>query len=308
MGSTDISSSRSKSVGVLIWVVTILAVLVAAWGFWFDTHANANGVRAVPYLLLIFAGSLGNKAIRSFHMALLASALYLISLIVQPPRLGADEMLTFSLMSATIIWVPSLMSIIQRRRFARLDEKLYEVAKLDRLTRLHNRHFLLEELDKAIQRWRRGQMRFSVMLVDIDGLSRINGHYGEQVGDEVLGFTGRVLRACCRDLDYLGRLGADRFLLILPATEAKDAMTLALRIQEKLTKAPIKSKNDEAVAISVSIGIVQFNNGRWSAEDTLAACDAALDTSRAEGYGEVSVYDSDEAPEDAAERADSLAA
>lgn len=292
----------------MVWIITLAAILVAAMGFWFDTHSNANGVRAVPYLLLIFAGSFGDKAIRSFHMALLASALYIGSIIVQPPRLSGEDMLAFSLMSAAIIWVPSLMSIIQRRRFSRLDEKLYEVAKLDKLTRLHNRHFLLEELDKAIQRWRRGQMRFSTMLVDIDGLSRTNAHYGETIGDEVLSFTGQVLRNCCRDLDYLGRLGADRFLLILPATESKDAMTLALRIQEQLLKAPIKSKNDETVTISVSIGIVQFNNGRWSAEDTLAACDAALDTCRAEGYGEISVYESDEAPTDATERAGSLAA
>lgn len=143
MGSTEIPNTQTKPAGFFVWAITILAVLVAAVGFWFDTHANANGVRAVPYLLLIFAGSLGNNAVRSFHMALVASALYITSLIVQPPRLTGEEMLTYSVMSAAIIWIPSLMSIIQRRRFSRLDEKLYEVAKLDRLTRLHNRHFLI---------------------------------------------------------------------------------------------------------------------------------------------------------------------
>jgi hypothetical protein len=53
----------------------------------------------------------------------------------------------------------------------------------------------------------------------------------------------------------------------------------------------------------VSMGIVQFNNGHWSAEDTLCACNAALDASRAKGYGQISVYESDELPAEPASRA-----
>jgi diguanylate cyclase (GGDEF)-like protein len=276
--------------------LALLAAAAAVWGFWFDTHANSDGIRGVFYLPIIFSAALATGKRRSLQAFLLVSALCVASYILQPPRLGAEQALQYLLMSALVIGLPSLMSMALRQRLGRSRRRLYDVAKLDRLTRLHNRHYLLEELDKAIQRWRRGQMRFSAMVVDVDGLSRINASHGEPFGDEVLAEIAMMLRSTCRELDYVGRLGADRFLLILPATEAKDAMNVALRVQQKLSQRWLKAPSGEAVSVSVCMGIVQFNNGRWSASDTLSACDVALAQSRAQGYGQVTVYQSDEAP------------
>jgi diguanylate cyclase (GGDEF)-like protein len=288
---------------LLMVPLTLVAVTVAAWGFWFDTHANSEGVRAVFYLPLIVIAALADNRRRSLQALLLVSGLCILSYILQPPKLGLEQMRVQSLMAALVIGLPSIMSMLLRRRYRRLDERLYQVAKLDRLTHLHDRHYLLEELDKAIQRWRRGQMQFSAMVVDVDGLSNTNARYGERLGDELLARTAMILRDSCRELDYLGRLGADRFLLILPATEATDAMHLAKRAQQHIGDSLLKADNDEVVSISVSMGIVQFNNGHWSAEDTLCACNAALDASRAKGYGQISVYESDELPAEPASRA-----
>lgn len=283
--------------------LTLVAAITAAWGFWFDTHGNSEGVRAVFYLPLIATAALAGNKRRSLQALLLVSGLCILSYILQPPKLGPEQMRLQTLMTALVIGLPSIMSMLLRSRYRRLDERLYQVAKLDRLTHLHDRHYLLEELDKAIQRWRRGQMKFSAMVVDVDGLSNINARYGERLGDQLLATTAMILRDSCRELDYLGRLGADRFLLILPATEAKDAMNLAMRAQQHIGDSLIKTDSDEVVSVSVSMGIVQFNNGHWSAEDTLSACNAALDASRAKGYGQISVYESDELPEEAASRA-----
>jgi diguanylate cyclase (GGDEF)-like protein len=97
---------------------------------------------------------------------------------------------------------------------ARLIQSLTDLATTDLLTGLHNRRYVLSELDKAIQRSRRPGHRFSLVLFDLDGFKQVNDTQGHPAGDLVLKKASAALQSVCREGDVLGRYGGDEFLLI----------------------------------------------------------------------------------------------
>jgi len=107
---------------------------------------------------------------------------------------------------------------------ARLIQSLTDLATTDALTGLHNRRYVLSELNKALQRARRTNQRFSVVLFDLDGFKQINDTLGHAAGDAVLKRAAAALQRISREGDVLGRYGGDEFLLItygdLPAAQS----------------------------------------------------------------------------------------
>jgi diguanylate cyclase (GGDEF)-like protein len=97
---------------------------------------------------------------------------------------------------------------------------------LDRLTGLPNRHFFLEEVDRHIERLDYDQLTGTMMMIDLDGLRRVNALYGHDAGDNLLTRVAAMLRGTVRPTDIVARVGADEFGLWL---DGMDHMTAAER-------------------------------------------------------------------------------
>lgn len=119
-------------------------------------------------------------------------------------------------------------------RNAMLYAQVEELAARDRLTGLYNRRLFEEHLEVASARAVRTGEELSLLVVDVDGLKRINDLGGHPAGDAALVALAEALRASIRAGDVCCRLGGDEFAVILPGSTSEAAVKIADRAQTRL--------------------------------------------------------------------------
>jgi diguanylate cyclase (GGDEF)-like protein len=117
---------------------------------------------------------------------------------------------------------------------ALLYNQVLEMAHYDQVTRLYNRHCFEEQLEAAVARSARSGEPLALLVIDLDGLKRINDLGGHPAGDEALRSAAEALRQSCRTGDVPCRLGGDEFAVILPGATPEAAGIVAQRAQSRL--------------------------------------------------------------------------
>jgi diguanylate cyclase (GGDEF)-like protein len=153
---------------------------------------------------------------------------------------------------------------------ARLFEKVRHLAVSDPLTGLANYRRLLDVLERETERSNRTGRPFSILLLDVDGLKKINDTYGHLVGSRAICRLADTLRMNIRAVDTAARYGGDEFVLVLPEAPENDARKVALRIHEVM-------RNDaEEPSVSASIGISTYRGEGARIEKLLSDADKDL--------------------------------
>ncbi len=119
---------------------------------------------------------------------------------------------------------------ISRRKA--VESRLQFLNQRDALTGLYNRHFLLQELTRTVERIAAGGEPGSLLYLDIDQLKDVNDIYGHAAGDRLLLRVARVIRDKVRDQDLVARYGGDEFVVLMPGFD----MTQAEAVREMLTR------------------------------------------------------------------------
>jgi diguanylate cyclase (GGDEF)-like protein len=175
-------------------------------------------------------------------------------------------------------WVDVQEDITER---IKQDAKIAHMARHDMLTGLPNRTQLIERLEGALMRTRRGE-NIALLFIDLDRFKHVNDTQGHAMGDDLLKEVAQRLRHTVRQGDLVARLGGDEFVVLQtilgPAQEAAD---LAARIVASLS-GPY-DLNGRIVEIGASVGIAVSRDGREASEALLSRADAALYRSKAAG-------------------------
>src|SRR5213080_392593 len=144
------------------------------------------------------------------------------------------------------------------------------LAVTDPLTGLGNYRRLLDVLHVEIERSGRTGRPFAVLLLDLDGLKKINDRYGHLIGSQALCRLADVLRVHCRAIDTAARYGGDEFAVILPETTAAAARLVASRIRSRLATDNLQPP------LSVSIGVAVYPQDGETIEALLRTADREL--------------------------------
>src|SRR3990172_12779735 len=99
--------------------------------------------------------------------------------------------------------------------------ELEEMASHDELTQLYNRRHFYERFQEMLARARAGKQSLALVMLDIDGLKKINDEYGHSVGDIMIANLAKVIAKHTRTNDVPARLGGDEFAILIPDTDKR---------------------------------------------------------------------------------------
>jgi diguanylate cyclase (GGDEF)-like protein/PAS domain S-box-containing protein len=133
--------------------------------------------------------------------------------------------------------------------YKQCEQDLTALAVTDGLTGLANYRRHMETFSAEIRRFHRTGRPFAIIMLDLDGLKRINDHYGHLVGSRALCRLAEILRTSCRSVDTPARYGGDEFVVVLPEADLDIAQGVVERITTRL------AADDEPPVLSVSSGI-----------------------------------------------------
>jgi diguanylate cyclase (GGDEF)-like protein len=169
---------------------------------------------------------------------------------------GADDYITKP-------FIPEELELRLRtgKRILDLQQSLKEAlevqrfqAQHDRLTGIFNHVEILNILEKELDRARRQNGNLAVIMGDLDRFKKVNDTYGHVAGDAVLVEVAARMKNNIRLYDSAGRYGGEEFLLVLPGCTNEEAIIIANRILESISKEPVIF-NNTLIKVTISLGL-----------------------------------------------------
>ena len=158
-----------------------------------------------------------------------------------------------------------------RKHFESVQQQLLLLANTDDLTKVYNRRYLVEHLEKCINKSKRYDTDFSLIFIDINKFKSINDLYGHITGDHVLTLVGASITESIRNYDTGARYGGDEFVILLPEATVSAAEIIVERIRIKLRE---KTNNLFAEPVNIAAGIIAGKDK--SLEEILAEADEKM--------------------------------
>lgn len=194
-----------------------------------------------------------------------------------------------------VIWLFGLLGISayhvvrkrEIRRIARQQELEYQ-ASTDALTGLANRHAFMTRAEQELARAKRYGGELSLLMADIDFFKKVNDTYGHQAGDIVLKELADVFLLALRDIDFAARFGGEEFVVLLPGTNAENALKTAERLRVLVGDAKVALPQGGMVKLTVSIGVASYAAfANDSLEKLIYEADKALYAAKEAGRNKV---------------------
>jgi diguanylate cyclase (GGDEF)-like protein len=244
-------------------------------------------------------GALGTRALafvralpRSFSYPILGALMVLGVLMVLPlgEALMADAPLSLRWLLSDVARLPVACAYIALSTLLVVTvlghvvggwlDRAQLLADTDALTGLFNRRHFARRLAEEMSRASRFRSQTCVLCLDVDRLKAINDRFGHKAGDRALVMVAQAVSRNLRPADVFARLGGDEFAVLLPVTAEKEALSVAGRLLASVSRRRLPRIGH----VAVSIGICELGPAA-SAEEVLAAADAALYRAKREGGG-----------------------
>ena len=195
--------------------------------------------------------------------------------------------------------VVGVMADVTERK--RMLEEMCRLARTDSLTGLFSRGHFMELAGREVARCRRNLSPLSLLIVDVDYFKCVNDTFGHDVGDQALIALASVMRRAVREVDVIGRLGGEEFVVLLPDAGRQEAVAVSERVVEAVRARVIECSEGE-VALTVSVGVTPWREGD-DLDDLLKFADIALYAAKKKGRDRVEAYQHEAHADEADKRA-----
>ncbi|MCI0911473.1 putative bifunctional diguanylate cyclase/phosphodiesterase [Pseudomonas putida] len=198
-----------------------------------------------------------------------------------------------------VLAVALLTSVLDARLEARTAElarsltlanqELTQLALHDTLTGLPNRTLLSDRIEQAIGKVAEQGGCFALMFIDLDGFKPVNDAFGHHVGDLLLKAVAARLRGHLHSQDTLARIGGDEFVLLVALQEPADAMDVAVKQVNLISRAFRVAEHD--LQLTASVGIALYPGNGQDQLELLRNADAAMYHAKSAGKNGYSFFD-----------------
>lgn len=166
----------------------------------------------------------------------------------------AQTVIDYTLMvQISIVFIIIIFAFVYRQyETNRYTKKLLYLSQTDILTGLYNRTKIDQTLNDEMQRAKRLEHSFSILLFDIDYFKKVNDNFGHQMGDKVLLALSNVAKESIRTYDVIGRWGGEEFLVLCPECAYEEAMVVAERLRESIQNASFPTSVQHTISVGVA--------------------------------------------------------
>ena len=176
--------------------------------------------------------------------------------------------------------------ITERKLF---EAELKRQAHIDHLTGVSNRGYFMVQAEQELSRAQRYDNPLSLFMLDIDFFKKVNDSHGHKVGDLVLIKLADICRQTLREMDIIGRVGGEEFVILLPETDLIEATKVAERLREFIEKSKVPLESGLPLHFTVSIGVTSMVSKEENLDELLNLADKALYEAKAKGRNQVCV-------------------
>lgn len=167
------------------------------------------------------------------------------------------------------------------------EARMRELSVRDHLTKLFNRRYLEESLEREIKRSLRSHYSIGVILFDLDHFKHINDEWGHAAGDLVLQQLGQMALINIRGGDMACRYGGDEFVLVLPEASSEVTRERAEGLLEGVKKHQLEYNAQQLRNITISIGVAIYPDHGSTGTEILRSADKALYQAKSQGRDSV---------------------
>ena len=153
-------------------------------------------------------------------------------------------------------------------------ETIYRMTIMDGLTGIHNKRYLVEQLDRELSRATRHGRPLSMVICDIDHFKLVNDEFGHLAGDYVLKEVAQLAKSRIRPDDVIARYGGEELAIILPETDLAGGVRIADQLRKMIDDETFVFE-DEYIDVTISCGVAQLQPG-WRAYEFVRAADTQL--------------------------------
>lgn len=155
----------------------------------------------------------------------------------------------------------------------------------DHLTGLYNRKYLDIKLNEEIERFKRMNTPFCILMADLDHFKGVNDNYGHLIGDQVLKHLAKIIKDNIRKTDFAFRYGGEEFLVMLVNADVRNAKHVAEQIRKKLEAVDFSLKGN-SFNVTASFGIASFKKDD-TAETAVKRADERLYKAKQTGRNKI---------------------
>ncbi len=166
-------------------------------------------------------------------------------------------------------------------------EEIERLAYEDPLTQVRNRRGMTQAFDAQLARSCRQEKPLGVVLLDLDHFKAINDSHGHATGDRTLVHFCAIARSCLRPFDYLGRMGGEEFLIILPDCDTQAVLRVVERLRQLVQQTYFFNDLQQPFNITVSGGWGSVAAKEYSLEEVMAKLDKALYKAKQQGRNRI---------------------